>query len=66
MAKGIIKRVQNLLRDESGLATVEWIGLAIVMIAVLVVVANAMQNADGTGLAQSIMDAIGRMVSKIQ
>lgn len=66
MAKGLIKRVQMLLRDESGLATVEWIGLGVVIIAALVVVANAMQNADGTSLATEILNAIGRMVGKIE
>jgi len=66
MAKGLIKRMKTLLRDESGLATVEWIGLGIVIVAVLVVVANAMQNADGTSLATEILNAIGRMVGRIQ
>lgn len=66
MAQGFIKRIQKVLRDESGLATVEWIGLGVVIIAALVVVANAMQNADGTSLATEILNAIGRMVGKIQ
>lgn len=66
MAKNLMKRVQMLFRDEAGLATVEWIGLGIVILAALVVVANAMKNADGTSLATEILNAIGRMVGKIE
>lgn len=66
MFKAFAMRVRQLLRDESGLATVEWIGLAMVIIAVLVVVANAMKSADGTSLATKLLEAIGRMVEKVQ
>lgn len=55
----------RVVHEEKGLATVEWIGLAVLMLAAMAVIAVGLQKADGTNVATRILDAIGRMVDKI-
>lgn len=65
MFRSLANRMRVLVRDEKGLATVEWIGLALVILAVLIITANAMERADGTTLATKVLDAIGRMLERV-
>jgi hypothetical protein len=61
-----LARLYRRLSSQGGMTTLEWIALGSLVTIILAVVGTAMSRADGTGLAQELLNAIARMVRKIQ
>lgn len=62
--KTLIVRAQNSVANEKGVSTIEWVGLAAVIVALMFAVATAM-NGQGSGLAGVIVSKISQMIQGI-
>ncbi|MEK4920826.1 hypothetical protein MKX78_02760 [Cytobacillus sp. FSL R5-0569] len=57
-------RTQKAVNNEDGVSTIEWVGLAAVIVALMFAVASAM-GSQGEGLASIIVNKIGEMLQSI-
>lgn len=57
-------RTKASVANEKGVSTIEWVGLAAVIVALMFAVATAM-NGQGAGLASAIVSKISSMIGKI-
>lgn len=63
MTKAYVK-VKGYVDNQDGVSTIEWVGLAAVIVALMFAVATAM-NGQGSGLASAIVTKISNMISQI-
>lgn len=57
-------RTQKAVNNEDGVSTIEWVGLAAVIVALMFAVATAMDG-QGSGLAETIVTKISDMLESI-
>lgn len=57
-------RAKGYVENEKGVSTIEWVGLAAVIVALMFAVATAMSG-QGSGLASTIVSKISTMISSI-
>lgn len=61
---GMYANVKSRVQNEDGVSTIEWVGLAAVVVALMFAVAGAMEG-QGSGLAGAIVGKISDMISQI-
>ncbi|MFT4415394.1 hypothetical protein ACLM5H_16155 [Fredinandcohnia humi] len=57
-------RVKGYTNNEKGVSTIEWVGLAAVIVALMFAIASAMDG-QGGGIASAIVSKISSMISEI-
>ncbi|MEK5108651.1 hypothetical protein MHI57_18420 [Cytobacillus sp. FSL K6-0129] len=62
--QALYARTQKAVNNEDGVSTIEWVGLAAVIVALMFAVASAM-GSQGEGLADVIVTKIGEMLKSI-
>ncbi|MFO1442098.1 hypothetical protein KDN24_02440 [Bacillus sp. Bva_UNVM-123] len=60
----MVGKFKGLLTNERGATTLEWVGLAFVILMLMFAVSEAMSN-NGDGLAQSIAGKIAELVGRV-
>ncbi len=60
----LLVRTKNSVANEKGASTIEWVGLAAVIVSLMIAVATAM-NGQGGGIAEAIINKISAMINKI-
>ncbi|MEA1855528.1 hypothetical protein MKX67_02775 [Cytobacillus sp. FSL W7-1323] len=60
----LYSRTQKAVNNEDGVSTIEWVGLAAVIVALMFAVATAMDG-QGSGLAETIVTKISDMLESI-
>lgn len=60
----LLVRAKSSVANEKGVSTIEWVGLAAVIVALMFAVAGAMSG-QGTGLASAIVTKISNMINSI-
>ncbi|MCM3324860.1 MULTISPECIES: hypothetical protein [Cytobacillus] len=62
--QALYARTQKAVNNEDGVSTIEWVGLAAVIVALMFAVATAMDG-QGSGLAETIVTKISDMLESI-
>ncbi|MGP9039874.1 hypothetical protein [Cytobacillus kochii] len=62
--QALYARTQKAVNNEDGVSTIEWVGLAAVIVALMFAVATAMDG-QGGNLASAIVGKISNMISSI-
>jgi hypothetical protein len=62
--EALLVRTKNSVANEKGVSTIEWVGLAAVIVALMFAVATAMSG-QGAGLAGAIVGKISNMIASI-
>jgi hypothetical protein len=61
---GLYMNVKNVTANEKGVSTIEWVGLAAVVVALMFAVSTAMSG-QGSNLAGAIVGKISSMINEI-
>lgn len=57
-------KARNITRNEKGVTTIEWVGLAFVILVLMFAISTAMKGSDG-GIASAITSKIAELVGKV-